>query len=161
MQYTWIEKTPVGRILVAGDDDGLKIVQFRADNSVEQLIQDDWGQNDRAMKNAVQQIQAYFAGKLTSFDLPLAPDGTPFQKKVWKALCKVKFGATASYGDIAKAIGNPAACRAVGLANGRNPIAIVIPCHRIIGTNGKLVGYGGGLDRKKTLLALEGLEISA
>jgi methylated-DNA-[protein]-cysteine S-methyltransferase len=161
MQYTWIEKTPVGRILVAADSNGLKIVQFRADNSVEQLIQDDWEQNDRALKNAVQQIQAYFAGKLTHFDLPLAPDGTPFQKKVWKALCKVKFGATASYGDIAKAIGNPAACRAVGLANGRNPIAIVIPCHRIIGTNGKLVGYGGGLDRKKTLLALEGLEISA
>ncbi len=161
MQYTWIEKTPVGRILVAGDDDGLKFVQFREDDSAEQLIQDDWEQNDRALKNAVQQIQAYFAGKLTSFDLPLAPEGTAFQKKVWKALCKVKFGATASYGEIAKAIGNPAACRAVGLANGRNPIAIVIPCHRIIGTNGKLVGYGGGLDRKKTLLALEGLEISA
>ena len=161
MQYTWIEKTPVGRILVAGDDAGLKFVQFREDDSVEQLIQDDWEQNERALKNAVQQIHAYFAGKLTSFDLPLAPEGTAFQKKVWKALCKVKFGATASYGEIAKAIGNPAACRAVGLANGRNPIAIVIPCHRIIGTNGKLVGYGGGLDRKKTLLALEGLEISA
>ncbi len=161
MQYTWIEKTPVGRILVAGDDDGLKFVQFREDDSAEQLIQDDWEQNERALKNAVQQIHAYFAGKLTSFDLPLAPEGTAFQKKVWKALCKVKFGATASYGEIAKAIGNPAACRAVGLANGRNPIAIVIPCHRIIGTNGKLVGYGGGLDRKKTLLALEGLEISA
>lgn len=161
MQYTWIEKTPVGRILVAGDDAGLKIVHFQADDSAERLIQDDWEQNDRALKNAVQQIQAYFAGKLTSFDLPLAPEGTAFQKKVWKALCKVKFGATASYGEIAKAIGNPAACRAVGLANGRNPIAIVIPCHRIIGTNGKLVGYGGGLDRKKTLLALEGLEISA
>lgn len=161
MQYTWIEKTPVGRILVAGDDAGLKFVQFREDDSAEPLIQDDWEQNDRALKNAVQQIQAYFAGKLTSFDLPLAPEGTAFQKKVWKALCKVKFGATASYGEIAKAIGNPAACRAVGLANGRNPIAIVIPCHRIIGTNGKLVGYGGGLDRKKTLLALEGLEISA
>lgn len=161
MQYSWIEKTPVGRILVAGDDDGLKFVQFREDDSAEQLIQDDWEQNERALKNAVQQIHAYFAGKLTSFDLPLAPEGTAFQKKVWKALCKVKFGATASYGEIAKAIGNPAACRAVGLANGRNPIAIVIPCHRIIGTNGKLVGYGGGLDRKKTLLALEGLEISA
>ena len=161
MQYTWIEKTPVGRILVAGDDAGLKFVQFREDDSLEQLIQDDWEQNERALKNAVQQIHGYFAGKLTSFDLPLAPEGTAFQKKVWKALCKVKFGATASYGEIAKAIGNPAACRAVGLANGRNPIAIVIPCHRIIGTNGKLVGYGGGLDRKKTLLALEGLEISA
>lgn len=161
MQYTWIEKTPVGRILVAGDDAGLKFVQFREDDSAEQLIQDDWEQNERALKNAVQQIHAYFAGKLTSFDLPLAPEGTAFQKKVWTALCKVKFGATASYGEIAKAIGNPAACRAVGLANGRNPIAIVIPCHRIIGTNGKLVGYGGGLDRKKTLLALEGLEISA
>ncbi len=161
MEYTWIEKTPVGRILVAVDNDGLKYVQFRDDDSVAELIQEDWVRNDRALKTVVQQLQAYFAGKLSQFDVPLAPEGTSFQKKVWKALCKVKFGATASYGDIARSIGNPAACRAVGLANGRNPIAIIIPCHRIIGTNGKLVGYGGGLDRKKTLLSLEGIEISA
>lgn len=161
MEYTWIEKTPVGRILVAADNDGLKYVQFREDGSAAELIQEDWVRDDRALKPVVQQLQAYFSGKLSQFDVPLAPEGTSFQKKVWKALCKVKFGATASYGDIAKSIGNPAACRAVGLANGRNPIAIIIPCHRIIGTNGKLVGYGGGLDRKKTLLSLEGIEISA
>lgn len=161
MQYTWIEKTPVGRILVAADEDGVKYVQFREDDSASQLIQEDWVRDDKALKSVVQQLQAYFAGKLSRFDVPLAPEGTAFQKKVWKALCKVKFGATASYGDIAKSIGNPAACRAVGLANGRNPIAIIIPCHRIIGTNGKLVGYGGGLGRKKTLLSLEGIEISA
>lgn len=161
MQYTWIEKTPVGRILVAADEDGVKYVQFREDDSAAELIQEDWVRDDKALKSVVQQLQAYFAGKLSQFDVPLAPEGTAFQKKVWKALCKVKFGATASYGDIAKSIGNPAACRAVGLANGRNPIAIIIPCHRIIGTNGKLVGYGGGLGRKKTLLSLEGIEISA
>ncbi|MBL8809823.1 MAG: methylated-DNA--[protein]-cysteine S-methyltransferase [Planctomycetaceae bacterium] len=161
MQYTWIEKTPVGRILVAADEDGVKYVQFREDDSAAELIQEDWVRDDKALKSVVQQLQAYFAGKLSQFDVPLAPEGTAFQKKVWKALCKVKFGVTASYGDIAKSIGNPAACRAVGLANGRNPIAIIIPCHRIIGTNGKLVGYGGGLGRKKTLLSLEGIEISA
>ena len=161
MQYTWIEKTPVGRILVAADEDGLKYVQFREDDSVAKLVQEDWVRDDKALKSVVQQLHSYFAGKLSQFDVSLAPEGTAFQKKVWKALCKVKFGATASYGDIAKSIGNPAACRAVGLANGRNPIAIIIPCHRIIGTNGKLVGYGGGLDRKKTLLSLEGIEISA
>ncbi len=97
----------------------------------------------------------YFAGKRKQFELMLAPQGTDFQKKVWSALCDVPFGKTASYGHIAAAIGNPNASRAVGLANGQNPIAIVIPCHRIIGKSGRLTGYGGGLDRKQTLLDLE------
>jgi methylated-DNA-[protein]-cysteine S-methyltransferase len=94
-------------------------------------------------------------GKLQHFDLELAPEGTDFQKEVWNALRKVNFGATASYGEIAAQIGNPAASRAVGMANGRNPISIIVPCHRIIGSTGKLVGYGGGLQNKETLLQLE------
>jgi methylated-DNA-[protein]-cysteine S-methyltransferase len=101
------------------------------------------------------QLDDYFAGRRTGFDLPLAPSGTPFQRSVWDALCTVPYGETASYARIARQVGSPAAVRAVGAANGRNPIAIVIPCHRIIGSNGTLTGYAGGLHRKRALLALE------
>jgi methylated-DNA-[protein]-cysteine S-methyltransferase len=101
------------------------------------------------------QLDGYFAGHRTVFDLPLAPAGTPFQRSVWTALGDVGYGETASYAQIAQRVGSPAAVRAVGAANGRNPIAIVIPCHRIIGSNGTLTGYAGGLDRKRMLLALE------
>ncbi|TAL08984.1 MAG: methylated-DNA--[protein]-cysteine S-methyltransferase [Porticoccaceae bacterium] len=107
------------------------------------------------IREAVRQLRAYFAGRLTRFELPLNPAGTAFQKSVWQALLAVPHGATASYGEIAAAVGNPRASRAVGLANGRNPIAIVVPCHRIIGRDGSLTGYGGGLDRKRWLLAHE------
>ncbi|MCA9968460.1 MAG: methylated-DNA--[protein]-cysteine S-methyltransferase, partial [Anaerolineales bacterium] len=115
----------------------------------------DWQHNDRPLKDAVRQLKAYFAGKRTQFDLPLAPEGTDFQRRVWNALQTIPYGQTASYGTIARTIGNAAASRAVGMANGRNPIAIIIPCHRIIGSNGKLVGFGGGLPIKQTLLSLE------
>ena len=104
---------------------------------------------------ATEQLRAYFAGEREGFDLPLAPRGTPFQQKVWKRLCEIPYGETISYGELAKQIGNPQASRAVGLANGSNPIPIVIPCHRVIGSNGKLTGYGGGLPIKEKLLALE------
>jgi len=97
-----------------------------------------------------------FAGKRRTFDVPLAPRGSGFQERVWRALMKIKFGETRSYGEIAHAIGRPSASRAVGAANGRNPVAIVVPCHRVIGADGSLVGYGGGLDRKRRLLAIEG-----
>lgn len=107
---------------------------------------------------ACRQLQAYFDGKLREFDLPLSPKGTAFQNQVWHALKQVKYGETASYLDIAKAIGNPKAVRAVGMANGRNPIAIVVPCHRIIGSNKTLTGYAGGLSRKQYLLNLEGAQ---
>ena len=103
----------------------------------------------------VRQLEAYFAGKLESFDLRLAPEGTSFQLAVWKRLCEIPYGKTISYGELAGRIGNPNASRAVGLANGSNPIPIVIPCHRVIGSNGKLTGYGGGLPIKEKLLALE------
>ncbi|GFD78714.1 hypothetical protein KUL118_15760 [Tenacibaculum sp. KUL118] len=107
---------------------------------------------------ACRQLQAYFDGNLREFDLPLSPKGTAFQNQVWHALKQVKYGETASYLDIAKAIGNPKAVRAVGMANGRNPIAIVVPCHRIIGSNKTLTGYAGGLSRKQYLLNLEGAQ---
>ena len=100
-------------------------------------------------------MHAYFGGELEAFDLALAPKGTPFQLGVWKKLCEIPFGETISYGELARRIGNPKAYRAVGLANGSNPIAIIVPCHRVIGSNGKLTGYGGGLPIKEKLLALE------
>lgn len=107
------------------------------------------------LRQAARQLEEYFAGRRKVFDLPLNPQGTPFQQKVWRALCAVPYGQTASYGRIAAAVGSPKACRAVGMANHANPIAIFIPCHRIIGSDGSLTGYGGGLDIKRALLALE------
>jgi len=107
------------------------------------------------LSRAETQLKEYFGGKRKSFDLPLAPTGTPFQGKVWKALRQIPFGTTKSYLEIAQAIGSPKACRAVGAANGRNPISIIIPCHRVIGADGKLTGFGGGLDVKEKLLSLE------
>jgi methylated-DNA-[protein]-cysteine S-methyltransferase len=105
--------------------------------------------------SAAQQLAAYFAGQLTAFDLPLAPTGTEFQRRVWTALQAIPYGQTWCYGQLAEKIGSPSAARAVGLANGRNPIALVIPCHRVIGADGSLTGYGGGLDRKRFLIDLE------
>jgi len=108
---------------------------------------------------AAEQLDAYFAGSLTGFDVPLAMAGTPFQRSVWAALQQIPFGQTTSYRELALRIGRPTAYRAVGLANGRNPISIIIPCHRVIGSDGSLIGYGGGLDRKRWLLAHEGVQL--
>jgi len=110
---------------------------------------------DPVLAEAAGQLKEYFAGQLTTFDLPLALDGTGFQRAVWTGLCQIPYGETISYGELARRIGQPSASRAVGLANGRNPVSIVVPCHRVIGANGNLTGYGGGLDRKRYLLALE------
>ncbi|HYD99646.1 MAG TPA: methylated-DNA--[protein]-cysteine S-methyltransferase [Alphaproteobacteria bacterium] len=107
------------------------------------------------------QIEDYFAGRLRDFDLPLAPAGTPFQRRVWDALCAIPYGAAVSYGDLARSLGQPAAVRAVGRANGSNPICIVIPCHRVIGADRSLTGYGGGLPMKEALLRLEGIPFAA
>ncbi|MCI3933928.1 MULTISPECIES: methylated-DNA--[protein]-cysteine S-methyltransferase [unclassified Streptomyces] len=104
---------------------------------------------------ATEQLTAYFAGELTRFDLPLRLDGTPFQQSVWQQLLKIPYGQTRTYGELADALGKPAASRAVGLANGKNPIGVIVPCHRVIGAGGGLTGYGGGLDRKRRLLELE------
>jgi methylated-DNA-[protein]-cysteine S-methyltransferase len=111
--------------------------------------------DDAIIAKARKQLDQYFAGKLRAFDLPLAPEGTEFQQRVWAALLKIPYGVTRSYGQQATLIGSPKAVRAVGLANGRNPIAIIVPCHRVIGANGSLTGYGGGMPRKQLLLDLE------
>lgn len=112
--------------------------------------------DDSKFKTVREQLTAYFAGDLLKFDLPLTPEGTEFQKQAWRALCKIPYGETISYGEQAKRIGQPNAFRAVGTANGQNPISIIVPCHRVIGANGSLTGYGGSLPRKKWLLAHEG-----
>lgn len=146
-------ESPIGDILIEGDDDAIT----KLGRIVAGLDSDEWVRVDRyaAIKEAAQQLDAYWSGELFDFDLPLAPGGTPFQNKVWAALRTIPYGKTASYGDIARKIGSPTASRAVGAANGRNPIAIVVPCHRVIGANGTLIGYAGGLDMKRELLAHE------
>ena len=111
--------------------------------------------SDPLLLQAADQLRAYFAGELREFDLPLAPRGTPFQLSAWAAVSAIPYGRTATYAEIAAAIGRPSACRAVGAANGRNPLPVIVPCHRVIGAAGALTGYGGGLDRKRSLLDLE------
>ena len=113
------------------------------------------GRGAEPFRAAAHQLDAYFAGELTTFDLPLAPRGSKFQQRVWAALQTIPYGETESYGELAERIGSPGGARAVGLANGKNPIAIVLPCHRVVGSDGSLTGYGGGLDRKRQLLDLE------
>lgn len=159
MFYTQLTETPVGPILVAGDAAGLQHVAFGAGPAGTALLcpQPEWELNERPLREAVRQLQAYFRGQLRAFDLPLAAQGTAFQQRVWQALCEIPYGSTASYGEIACQIGQPTAARAVGMANGRNPLAIIVPCHRVIGSSGQLVGYGGGLHHKQTLLRLEGV----
>lgn len=145
-------ESPLGPVAVTAVETGLTGVHLGAEET-----DPVWGPRrpTPALEAAVEQLGAYFDGTLTEFDLPLAAAGTDFQRRVWAALRTIPYGATATYGDIARAIDNPAAVRAVGLANGSNPIAIVVPCHRVIGANGKLTGYSGGVWRKERLLALE------
>jgi len=153
ISYMQIE-SPVGPLLLSADDSGLREIQFiHGRHAV--AADPSWRRDPTPLQETIRQLKAYFAGALEEFDLPLAPEGTAFQLKVWKNLCKIPFGETISYGELARRIGNPNASRAVGLANGSNPIPIIIPCHRVIGSNGKLTGYGGGLPIKEKLLALE------
>lgn len=152
--YYCIVKSPIGPILIAGDEEGLKCVNFmKGKKKIE--VPENWQENKEYFREISRQLEAYFSGELKSFDIKLAAEGTEFQKSVWKALCEIPYGETRSYKDIAVSIGNPKACRAVGLANNRNPIAIIVPCHRVIGANGKLTGYASGLDVKEFLLKLE------
>jgi methylated-DNA-[protein]-cysteine S-methyltransferase len=139
--------TPIGTLWLGGGERGLTHVSFERTPET--------GPPRRLASAARQQLAAYFAGELDRFDLQLAPAGSDFQGRVWDAVTAIPYGATASYSEIAAAIGRPAACRAVGAANGRNPLAIVIPCHRVVGAAGALTGYGGGLARKRALLDLE------
>jgi methylated-DNA-[protein]-cysteine S-methyltransferase len=153
IDYAW-EDSPVGPLLVAADDEGLRYVLFGAGRS-EVKPEPGWREDGSRLREALRQLRAYFKGDLQRFDLPLAPHGTAFQQRVWRELLAIPYGETISYGELARRIGNAGASRAVGLANGSNPISIVIPCHRVIGASGKLTGYGGGLDNKRWLLALE------
>lgn len=153
MSCTTIE-SPVGPLLLAADESGLRRLEFVNGRKPAQA-DPRWHEDAQYLREAIRQLRAYFAGELETFDLPLAPEGTPFQQTVWKHLCDIPYGETISYGELARRVGNPNASRAVGLANGSNPIAIVVPCHRVIGSNGKLTGYGGGLPIKEKLLALE------
>jgi methylated-DNA-[protein]-cysteine S-methyltransferase len=146
--------SPVGRLLLAGDAAGLRMLHFERGRSPA-FPAPDWRLDHRPFRDALAQLDAYFAGSLRRFELALAPQGTAFQRRVWNALLAIPYGTTLSYGELAGRLGDPKAARAVGLANGRNPIAIVIPCHRVIGASGRLTGYGGGLDVKRFLLSLE------
>ena len=151
--YTEIE-SPLGPLLLAADEAGLRQILF-VNGRHPGAPEPSWQEDSAPLNETIRQLQAYFAGDLENFDLQLAPEGTPFQLEVWRRLCDIPYGKTISYGELAGRIGNPKASRAVGLANGSNPIPIVIPCHRVIGSNGKLTGYGGGLPIKEKLLALE------
>lgn len=145
----WRE-TAFGRIGVEEEDGFLTRIQLPGRGEGEAQAPE-----PPVVREAFRQLEAYFAGALTAFELPLNPKGTPFMLRVWEALRRVPYGSTASYKAIAEAVGNPRACRAVGLANNRNPLPIVIPCHRIVGSDGSLVGYAGGLGMKERLLLLE------
>jgi methylated-DNA-[protein]-cysteine S-methyltransferase len=154
-QHTYrIIDSPIGLLTLVGDGDALCGLHME-DQAHQPSVSPAWRRDDRAFPKAVEQVAAYFSGDLTEFDVPLRLEGTPFQRRVWDALCEIPYGETQSYGQVAARIGRPTAFRAVGLANGRNPVAVIVPCHRVIGANGSLVGYGGGLDRKVRLLELE------
>lgn len=146
--------SPLGEILLAGNEDGLTQVAFQAGEQPLR-VGANWRRDDGVWATAVSQLTAYFAGEQQTFNLPLAPQGTPFQQDVWAYLQTIPYGRTTTYGTIAEALGRPNASRAVGAANGRNPIAIIVPCHRVIGSDGKLTGYAGGLKIKEALLGLE------
>ena len=146
--------SPIGELTLAADDAGLHCIRFAKEKCPAQP-DPGWRQHSAPLAEPIRQLLAYFAGELEAFELPLAPLGTPFQRKVWQLLCEIPYGETISYGELARRVGNPNASRAVGLANGSNPIPIVIPCHRVIGSNGRLTGYGGGLPLKEKLLSLE------
>lgn len=147
-------ESPLGKLLLVADEEGLTELAF-AKGKTPPVVDRSWTSGGGALSEPLRQLEAFFAGELRDFDLALKPEGTAFQQRVWKLLRDIPFGETISYGELARRVGNPAASRAVGLANGSNPIAIVIPCHRVIGSNGKLTGYGGGLDNKRWLLDFE------
>ena len=145
---TFVIASPVGPLAVETGGDAITAVTFHARGPISRHI-------TGIAAEAQRQLDEYFSGRLTAFDLPLSPNGTAFQRDVWNALLKIPYGETTSYGQLARTIGRPAAVRAVGAANGQNPIPIIIPCHRVIGSDGRLVGFGGGLNVKRFLLGLE------
>ncbi len=150
VRYTWVD-SPIGRILLSGDEHGLSRVQV---DSPSRTVTPDANAVDDIglLRDAVGQLEAYFAGDLKQFKLKLNPHGTPFQQRAWLELRKIPYGETITYGEQARRLGDPKACRAVGAANGQNPLGIIVPCHRVIGSTGKLTGFAGGLDAKAWLL---------
>lgn len=153
MYYCYFD-TPIGELLLAGEDDALTMIGFPK-GAMRRDPEADWIFNEQPFEEVRRQLSEYFAGERKDFDLPLALNGTEFQVSVLEALQEIPYGETTSYGVIAKRIGRPKAVRAVGAANGRNPIPIIVPCHRVIGSSGDLTGFGGGLDTKEALLRLE------
>jgi methylated-DNA-[protein]-cysteine S-methyltransferase len=154
MIYTTID-SPLGQLLLAGDGEALYRLDMREGRRPVK-IDSGWQRDDTAFTDAAAQLREYFEGTRHEFELELQLVGSPFELRVWNALREIPYGETASYGEIATRIGEPTAARSVGLANGRNPIAVIVPCHRVIGADGSLTGYGGGLMRKRYLLDLEG-----
>ncbi len=151
MDYSWLD-SPIGRLLIAGDERGLCRIEFPG---MDIKPAASWLRSDRVFGAAIEQLREYFEGRRTKFDLQLAFAGTSFQRRVWEELRRIPYGKTISYGELARRVGNARASRAVGAANGSNPIPIVIPCHRVIGADGSLTGFGGGVSIKKFLLELE------
>lgn len=156
--YTTLE-SPVGPLLLAGDAEALRLVSFESSKHAARP-QGDWRQDKAPFAEVTRQLQAYFCGELREFDVPLALEGTDFQRRVWNVLRGIPYGETISYLQLAERIGNPKAVRAVGLANRSNPIPIIVPCHRVIGSDGSLTGFGGGISTKKKLLELESRQLS-
>ncbi len=154
MMYWHRMASPVGPLLLATDGAALALIDFQSGPHARRPDAG-WLEDAAPLTSAIRQLEEYFASERRTFDLPLAPQGTAFQRAVWEALPRIPYGETMSYGELARRIGKPKACRAVGLANGRNPLPIVVPCHRVIGADGSLTGFGGGIDIKRRLLALE------
>ena len=146
--------SPIGTVLLVGDGLHLTHVHFQS-GPKPMRPEEAWVESRKPFGTAIEQLKEYFARRRREFDLPLAPAGTGFQRRVWHALTTIPYGETISYGELARRVGNARACRAVGLANGANPLPIIVPCHRVIGSNGALTGFGGGLPIKRALLGLE------
>jgi methylated-DNA-[protein]-cysteine S-methyltransferase len=153
MLYTSLE-SPIGELLAVGDSRALRGL-YMQEGRTAIAVRAGWEATDEPFAEARAQLAEYFAGQRRAFDLPLAMAGSPFQRRVWRALQDIPYGETISYGELARRIGVPSASRAVGVANGRNPVSVIVPCHRVIGADGSLTGYGGGLARKRLLLELE------
>ncbi|HKE46543.1 MAG TPA: methylated-DNA--[protein]-cysteine S-methyltransferase [Rhodanobacteraceae bacterium] len=154
MVYDFFD-SPIGPLVLVADDDDALTQLLLPRHGKPAHVAPEWQRAPARLRDARAQLAAYFAGKLLTFDLSLAPEGTPFQRRVWDALLEIPYGDTTSYLEVARRLRKPSAMRAVGAANGANPIAIIVPCHRVIGADGSLTGYGGGLPAKQWLLAHE------
>jgi methylated-DNA-[protein]-cysteine S-methyltransferase len=153
LRYTTLE-SPIGELLLLGEDRGLHGLYMQGGRKPIRVAAG-WERSAVPFASVIAQLREYFDGRRTAFEVPLLMHGSPFELQVWRALQEIPYGETTSYGEIARRVGQPSAARAVGVANGRNPIAVIVPCHRVIGADGSLTGYGGGLERKRVLLELE------